>query len=63
VRRFWERARGSAPRSRPRPDTIEWVAVTGLEAVARAHARIIDDANRLERKDLLPGARMTTSAQ
>ncbi|HXI29799.1 MAG TPA: M28 family peptidase, partial [Vicinamibacterales bacterium] len=44
-------------------DTIEWVAVTGLEAVARAHARIIDDANRLERKDLLPGARMTTSAQ
>jgi hypothetical protein len=44
-------------------DTIEWVAASGLEAVARAHARIIDDANKLDRKDLLPPAKVSTSAQ
>jgi Peptidase family M28 len=44
-------------------DTIDWVAAAGLEAVARAHARIIDDANKVDRKDLLAAARMGTGAQ
>ena len=44
-------------------DTIDWVAAAGLEAVARAHARIIDDANKLERKDLLPAQRVGTGAR
>lgn len=35
-------------------DTVEWVPEAGLEAVARAYAKIIDRVNRLEREDLLP---------
>jgi len=42
-------------------DTIDWVAAAGLEAVARAHARIIDDANKVDRKDLLPPAGSRTA--
>jgi hypothetical protein len=40
-------------------DTPEWVPSAGLEQVARAYAKIIDEVNKLDRKDLLPaqGAR------
>jgi hypothetical protein len=43
-------------------DKPEWVPAAGLEAVARAYARIIDDVNKLDRKDLLPAARTSTQA-
>lgn len=35
-------------------DTPEWVPAAGLEQVARAYARIIQEVNKLERRDLLP---------
>lgn len=35
-------------------DTIERVPESGLAAVARAYAKIIDEVNKLDRKDLLP---------
>jgi len=35
-------------------DTAEWVPATGLEQITRAYARIIDEVNQLDRKDLLP---------
>jgi hypothetical protein len=44
-------------------DTMDWVAAAGLEAVARSHARIIDDANKLERKDLLPTSKVSGTGQ
>jgi hypothetical protein len=43
-------------------DKPEWVPTAGLEAVARAFARIIDDVNKLDRKDLLPAAWTSTQA-
>jgi hypothetical protein len=43
-------------------DTEEWVPAAGLEQVARAYARIIDEVNRLERKALLPAAPVGTTA-
>jgi Peptidase family M28 len=37
-------------------DREEWVPAVGLEQIARAYAKIIDDVNKLDRKDLLtPG--------
>jgi hypothetical protein len=36
-------------------DIRAFVPSAGLEAVGRAYAKIIDDANQLDRKDLLPG--------
>jgi Peptidase family M28 len=35
-------------------DTPEWVPSSGLEQIARAYARIIDQVNTLDRKALLP---------
>jgi hypothetical protein len=43
-------------------DKPEWVPAAGLEAVARSYARIIDEVNKLDRKDLLPAARSGTQA-
>lgn len=37
-------------------DTEEWVPAAGLEQVGRAYAKIIDDINKLQRRDLLPAA-------
>ena len=37
-------------------DTEEWVPAAGLEQVGRAYAKIIDEINRLPRRDLLPAA-------
>ena len=36
-------------------DTPEWIPEAGLEAVARAYAKIIDEVNTLDRAGLLPG--------
>ena len=44
-------------------DTAEWVPAAGLEAVARAYARIIDEVNKLSRKELLPAATTSTAAR
>jgi hypothetical protein len=35
-------------------DTEEWVPAAGLEQVGRAYAKIIDEINKLPRRDLLP---------
>ena len=35
-------------------DTGEWVPAVGLEEITRAYARIIDELNKLDRKELLP---------
>jgi hypothetical protein len=43
-------------------DTPEWVPSAGLEQIARAYARIIDDVNRLERRQLLPAPAPPTQA-
>jgi hypothetical protein len=37
-------------------DTAEWVPAVGLEQIARAYAKIIDDVNKLDRKDILPAS-------
>lgn len=37
-------------------DTPEWVPASGLEEIARAYAKIIDEVNRLDRKELMPPA-------
>ena len=42
-------------------DIPEWVPEAGLEAVARAFARIVDDVNGLDRDALQPG--QTTDGQ
>ena len=34
-------------------DTAEWVPAVGLEQIARAYARIIDEVNKLDRKGLM----------
>jgi hypothetical protein len=44
-------------------DKPEWVPAAGLEAVARSYARVIDEVNKLEKKDLVPAARTSTAAQ
>jgi hypothetical protein len=44
-------------------DKPEWVPAAGLEAVARAYARIIDDINKLEKKDLMPASRTSTAGR
>ena len=43
-------------------DTPEWVPSAGLEQIARAYAKIIDEANKLDRKDLVPGQPAATQA-
>lgn len=43
-------------------DTEEWVPAAGLEQVGRAYARIIDEINRLSRRDLLPAAARPATA-
>jgi hypothetical protein len=35
-------------------DTNDWVPAVGLEAVTRAYAKIIDQVNKAERRQLLP---------
>lgn len=35
-------------------DTPEWVPAVGLEQIARAYAKIIDDVNKLDRNDIVP---------
>jgi hypothetical protein len=35
-------------------DTPEWVPAVGLEQIARAYAKIIDDINRLDRRQIQP---------
>ena len=37
-------------------DTAAWVPANGLEQVGRAYARIIDELNKLDRKDILPAS-------
>jgi hypothetical protein len=37
-------------------DTEEWVPAVGLEQIARAYARIVDEVNKLDRRDVLPTA-------
>jgi hypothetical protein len=44
-------------------DTAEWVPAAGLEQVARAYARIIDEANKLSRAELLPTRTPSTAAR
>jgi hypothetical protein len=41
-------------------DTIEWVPAVGLEAVTRAYARIIDQVNKVDRKQLVTQAPTTS---
>jgi peptidase M28-like protein len=43
-------------------DGVEWVPANGLEQIARAYARIIDEVNKLDRRQLLPPAPGTNSA-
>ena len=35
-------------------DTPDWVPAAGLEQIARAYAKIIDEVNKLDRAQLLP---------
>ncbi len=35
-------------------DTAEWVPAVGMEQIARAYARIIDEVNKLDRKNIMP---------
>ena len=43
-------------------DGIEWVPANGLEQVARAYARIIDEVNKLDRRQLSTSSSSTNSA-
>jgi peptidase M28-like protein len=43
-------------------DTPEWVPANGLEQIARAYARIIDEVNKLDRRQILPASTTTSSA-
>ncbi|HKT79224.1 MAG TPA: hypothetical protein VJP86_03315, partial [Vicinamibacterales bacterium] len=38
-------------------DTPEWVPSSGLEQIARAYARIIDEVNKLDRTQIVPAVR------
>ena len=44
-------------------DTEEWVPAAGLEQVGRAYAKIIDEINKLPRRDLLPSTTTSTAAR
>jgi len=46
-------------------DKAAWVPAAGLEASARAYARIIDHINKLDRSDIVPAApaRSTTGTR
>jgi hypothetical protein len=44
-------------------DTPEWVPAAGLEQIARAYAKIIDEANKLDRRDLISGPAPTQAAR
>jgi hypothetical protein len=43
-------------------DGIDWVPANGLEQVGRAYARIIDEVNKLDRRQILPASSTTSSA-
>jgi hypothetical protein len=43
-------------------DGVEWVPSSGLEQVARAYARIIDEVNKLDRGQILPAPSKPNSA-
>jgi hypothetical protein len=43
-------------------DKPEWVPAAGLEAVARSYARVIDEVNKLDRKDIAAAPRSGTQA-
>ncbi len=43
-------------------DTPEWVPSAGLEQIARAYAKIIDEVNRIDRKDLMSAQPAPTQA-
>jgi hypothetical protein len=43
-------------------DGVEWVPANGLEQVARAYARIIDEVNKLDRRQIGTPASSTSSA-
>jgi hypothetical protein len=43
-------------------DGVEWVPANGLEQVARAYARIIDEVNKLDRRQISTPASSTSSA-
>ena len=43
-------------------DIPGWISDAGLEAVARSYARIIDEANRLDRPALFPSTARPTTA-
>jgi hypothetical protein len=43
-------------------DTPEWVPSSGLEQIARAYARIIDEVNKLDRRQIVPAAGRATTA-
>jgi hypothetical protein len=43
-------------------DTPEWVPSAGLEQIARAYAKIIDEVNKLDRKQILPAQPAPTQA-
>ena len=43
-------------------DKPEWAPAAGLEAVARPFARIIDEVNKIDRQQLVPGSRTSTQA-
>jgi len=38
-------------------DTPEWVPSSGMEQIARAYARIIDEVNKLDRAQIVPSVR------
>jgi hypothetical protein len=44
-------------------DTPDWVPAVGLEQVARAYAKVIDEVNKLDRRDIVAPAARTTSQQ
>jgi len=43
-------------------DGIEWVPANGLEQIGRAYARIIDEVNRLDRRQIVSTSSTTNSA-
>ena len=43
-------------------DTPEWVPSSGLEEIARAYAKIIDEVNKLDRSRLQPRSTANTQA-
>jgi Zn-dependent M28 family amino/carboxypeptidase len=44
-------------------DIPEWVPAVGLEQVGRAYAKIIDEVNKLDRRDILPAPTTSTAAR